>query len=139
MKLAAIAKPLLFYSFTPLSSGVSEYLKNQTIGSSSMKYLLLTIVLSIFSVTVSAKCADGYLCKDFLGNTYYNQNGMKHLTERNQKTINLLSTIAKPPQTNIFATLQQLQTVQLQAAQIKAAKTPKPKRALTLEDRKNDC
>jgi len=96
-----------------------------------MKYLLLTIVLSIFSVTVSAKCADGYLCKDFLGNTYYNQNGMKHLTERNQRTVGLLSTIAKPPQNNIFANIQQLQQVQ----EIKRfQKTQGTEQELTLED-----
>ena len=66
----------------------------------------------MFSLTVSAKCADGYLCKDFLGNTYYNQNGMKHITERNQRTVGILNAIANSPQNNILANIHNFQKKQ---------------------------
>jgi len=77
-----------------------------------MKYLLLTIVLSLFSATISAECADGYLCKDFLGNTYHNQNGMKHITERSQSRAAVLSAIANQPQNSILANVQAFQAAQ---------------------------
>ena len=76
-----------------------------------MRNIIFLITLLSFALPASAGCAPGYLCRDFLGNTYYNDNGMKHVIERNQGTAGLLNAIAKPQTTNIIGNIYTLKQI----------------------------